>query len=175
MEGEHTKQLSSESLKIIFIEFCYFNYYLWVWLSCSIFFININYLLWFECYPYISILEDKYAVGVQTIQHFLTSNSSQINNSPLISWLLFLFLLLQLHSWANKNVGLNKKIKVAPTFTTVLTADNFDGHVLGKKAALVEFYAPWCGHCKVDLGPYILCSDEILKYKKFENFEVLKI
>lgn len=29
-----------------------------------------------------------------------------------------------------------------------LTPSNFDSFVNGKKLALVEFYAPWCGHCK---------------------------
>lgn len=29
-----------------------------------------------------------------------------------------------------------------------MTSENFDTLVSGAKAALVEFYAPWCGHCK---------------------------
>ena len=51
--------------------------------------------------------------------------------------------------YINEKVGTSKKIKAAPSHVITLTADNFDSYVLGKKAALVEFYAPWCGHCKV--------------------------
>lgn len=35
-----------------------------------------------------------------------------------------------------------------------LTPDTFDKHVNGAKHALVEFYAPWCGHCKRMTGEF---------------------
>jgi thiol:disulfide interchange protein len=58
-------------------------------------------------------------------------------------------ILLQHLSWINDKIGTDKKFKVAPSNVVTLTAANFDDKVLGKKAALVDFYAPWCGHCKV--------------------------
>ena len=38
--------------------------------------------------------------------------------------------------------------KPPPSAVTVLTADNFTKFVKEEKLTLVEWYAPWCKHCK---------------------------
>ncbi|CAE8624359.1 unnamed protein product [Polarella glacialis] len=44
----------------------------------------------------------------------------------------------------------------------VLTTATFDQHLKDKKYTLVEFYAPWCGHCK-KLGPELEKAAKSLK------------
>jgi protein disulfide-isomerase A1 len=54
-----------------------------------------------------------------------------------------------------------------------LVGKNFKEIVLeSSKAVLVEFYAPWCGHCK-NLAP--IYEELAKKYAGFENLVVAKM
>lgn len=49
----------------------------------------------------------------------------------------------------NNKAGTKVRIVKAPSFVKALGEADFDAEVIqSKKHAIVEFYAPWCGHCK---------------------------
>lgn len=47
-----------------------------------------------------------------------------------------------------------------------LNAENFDSYVNGDVAAFVEFYAPWCGHCKRLAPEYEIVGSAFKKFSK---------
>ncbi|KAM0893968.1 hypothetical protein ACQ4PT_024774 [Festuca glaucescens] len=54
-----------------------------------------------------------------------------------------------LAEFVNTEGGTNVKLATIPSSVVVLTPETFDSVVLDEtKDVLVEFYAPWCGHCK---------------------------
>ncbi|KAI0510788.1 hypothetical protein KFK09_011397 [Dendrobium nobile] len=54
------------------------------------------------------------------------------------------------HIYECATAGTNVKIASVPSSVVILTPENFDQVVHdSNKDVLVEFYAPWCGHCKM--------------------------
>jgi len=51
--------------------------------------------------------------------------------------------------YVNTQAGTRGRVNKAPSAVTILTPENFDSIVLDEnKDVFVEFFAPWCGHCK---------------------------
>eukprot|EP00834_Sanchytrium_tribonematis_P007972 NODE_821_length_3684_cov_1.089261.p2 type:complete len:349 gc:universal NODE_821_length_3684_cov_1.089261:2281-3327(+) len=51
-------------------------------------------------------------------------------------------------AYLKEKTGVGASIKKSKSYVLDLTDSSFSKHVDGSKDVLVEFYAPWCGHCK---------------------------
>lgn len=52
-------------------------------------------------------------------------------------------------TFLNDKAGTKVRVAKGRSYVTALTDADFDAEVIqSKKHAIVEFYAPWCGHCK---------------------------
>lgn len=75
-----------------------------------------------------------------------------------------------LAEFVNSEEGTNVKIAAVPSYVVVLSPENFKEIVLDEtKDVLVEFYAPWCGHCK-NLAP---TYEKVAAAFKFEKDVVI--
>merc|ERR1711988_1488451 len=51
-------------------------------------------------------------------------------------------------TYVNQKAGTKAFVAKAPSDVTVLTPSNFETYMAKDTGMLLEFYAPWCGHCK---------------------------
>lgn len=66
---------------------------------------------------------------------------------------------------ADLNVKADPKWKPPPDRVVTLTNENFDSFIASEKLTLVEFYAPWCGHCKKLEPEYKKAAQYLWKHK----------
>eukprot|EP00039_Didymoeca_costata_P027672 m.18898 g.18898 ORF g.18898 m.18898 type:complete len:545 (+) comp6442_c0_seq1:200-1834(+) len=58
-------------------------------------------------------------------------------------------------------IGLVETAEPQSNNVVTLTATNFDSFIKENNPAMVEFYAPWCGHCKKLAKPYAEAADTL--------------
>ena len=85
-------------------------------------------------------------------------------------WLLGLSLLLTLTFGDEEEpeaaVESNETVEEVPEFVVTLSEENFAEAVSTNERTLVEFYAPWCGHCKALAPEYEEAARILVTEKK---------
>ncbi|KAL2472768.1 protein disulfide isomerase-like 1-4 [Forsythia ovata] len=74
-------------------------------------------------------------------------------------------------SFSHEEAEEDEIAKIDEKDVVVLTDGNFSDFVDENKYVMVEFYAPWCGHCKALASEYAAAATEL----KAENVKLVKV
>ncbi|KAI9351971.1 thioredoxin-like protein [Obelidium mucronatum] len=85
--------------------------------------------------------------------------------------ILFSLLAATVYAHAGHDHDHDDAADAGPSDVVVLTDKTFSKWVKGEDLALVEFYAPWCGHCKALAPEYEIAATELLK----DNIKIAKV
>ncbi len=75
-----------------------------------------------------------------------------------MSWLVYFCFLFASSAWGLADITPDD---YKGTNVVVLTSDTFEETITSNKWVLVQFYAPWCGHCKAFRHEYLKAAEKL--------------